>query len=58
MNNIRISKKDATDEEMITADKAANRDGFISKMSAGYETTIGENGCTFSGAGGRFKGRY
>ncbi|MFA5449241.1 MAG: ABC transporter ATP-binding protein [Clostridia bacterium] len=49
MNNIRIGKQDATDGEVIKAAKAAHCDSFISKMPDGYNTLIGENGCTLSG---------
>ena len=49
MENIRIGKKDATDEEVIAAARAANADGFISKMAEGYNTMIGENGARISG---------
>lgn len=49
MENIRIGKKDATDEEVIAAAKAARCDEFISKLPDGYETVIGENGSTLSG---------
>lgn len=49
MENIRVGKKDATDEEVIAAAKAAQCDEFISKLSDGYQTVIGENGSTLSG---------
>ena len=49
MNNIRIGKADATDEEVCAAAKVARCDGFIEKMAQGYHTLIGENGCTLSG---------
>ena len=49
MENIRIGKKDATDEEVVAAAKAAQCDEFISKLSDGYQTVIGENGATLSG---------
>ncbi|MDO4281222.1 MAG: ABC transporter ATP-binding protein [Peptococcaceae bacterium] len=49
MENIRVGKKDATDEEVIAAAKAAQCDAFISKLPDGYETVIGENGSTLSG---------
>ena len=49
MENIRIGRKDATDEEVIQAARAANADRFISKMTAGYHTMIGENGARLSG---------
>jgi ATP-binding cassette subfamily B protein len=49
MNNIRIGKKDATDEEVDKAAKLARCDEFIREMPEGYETVIGENGSTLSG---------
>ena len=49
LENIRIGKKDATDEEVLAAAKAAQCDSFISKLADGYETVIGENGSTLSG---------
>lgn len=48
-NNIRIGKQDATDEEVYRAAKIARCDEFINKMSNGYHSMIGENGCTLSG---------
>ncbi len=49
MENIRVGKKDATDEEVIAAAKAAQCDKFVSKLADGYQTMIGENGSTLSG---------
>ncbi|MDR1028927.1 MAG: ABC transporter ATP-binding protein/permease, partial [Clostridiales Family XIII bacterium] len=49
MNNIRIGKKDATDEEIYAAAKLARCDEFISEMPDGFDTLIGENGSTLSG---------
>jgi ATP-binding cassette subfamily B protein len=49
INNIRIGKQGATDQEVYTAAKIARCDEFICKMENGYETLIGENGCTLSG---------
>lgn len=49
MSNIRLGKRDATDEEVIAAAKAAFCDDFIEKMIDGYNTVIGENGSTLSG---------
>ena len=49
MENIRIGKEDASDEEVIAAAKAAQCDEFISKLPDGYQTVIGENGSTLSG---------
>ena len=49
MNNIRIGKKDAGDDEVRAAAKAARCDEFVSALPRGYDTLIGENGCTLSG---------
>lgn len=49
MENIRVGKKDATDEEVIAAAEAAHCKEFISKLPDGYQTVIGENGSTLSG---------
>ncbi len=49
MNNIRIGKQGATDQEVYRAAKLARCHEFISNMPQGYETLIGENGCTLSG---------
>lgn len=49
MENIRIGKRNATDEEVIKAAKLANCDEFVSKLPNGYNTDIGENGCKLSG---------
>lgn len=49
MENIRIGKKDATDEEVLAAAKLANCDEFALKLEKGYHTEIGENGCELSG---------
>ncbi len=49
MENIRIGKKDATDEEVMAAAKMANCDEFVSLLPNGYNTNIGENGCALSG---------
>lgn len=46
--NIAYGKRDATDEEIITAAKAANAHGFITKMSDGYDTVITEGGDNLS----------
>ena len=48
-DNIRIGRKDATDEEVIKAAKAAQCHDFIGRMPDGYSTIIGENGETLSG---------
>lgn len=49
MENIRLGKKDATDEEVLAAAKLANCDEFATKLPNGYNTEIGENGCNLSG---------
>ena len=49
MENIRIGKLGATDEEVLAAAKKANCDEFVSKLPDGYATVIGENGSTLSG---------
>ncbi len=49
MENIRIGRKDATDEEVIAAAKLANCDEFAEKLPQGYHSDIGENGCQLSG---------
>lgn len=49
MENIRIGKKDATDQEVITAAGLANCEEFASKLPDGYNSMIGENGCELSG---------
>lgn len=49
MDNIRIGKRDATDEEVMRAARMAQCDEFVSKMPDGYQTIIGENGETLSG---------
>ncbi|MFT4006426.1 MAG: ABC transporter ATP-binding protein [Lacrimispora sp.] len=49
MENIRIGRKDATDEEVIAAARFANCDEFAEKLPRGYHSDIGENGCQLSG---------
>ena len=49
MENIRLGKLNATDEEVLAAAKAAQCDEFVSKMPKGYQTMIGENGSALSG---------
>ena len=49
MENIRIGKKDATDEEVIKAAELANCDEFVKRLPDGYNTVIGENGGELSG---------
>ena len=49
MENIRLGKRGATDEEVLAAAKAANCDEFVEKLPQGYATPIGENGAKLSG---------
>lgn len=49
MENIRIGKKDATDEEVLEAARLAHCQEFVEKLEQGYDTVIGENGCELSG---------
>ena len=49
MANIRIGRRDATDEEVYAAARAAQCDAFIRRFPEGYDTVIGENGATLSG---------
>ena len=49
MDNIRIGRRNATDEEVIQAAKMAQCDEFVREMPDEYQTVIGENGETLSG---------
>ena len=49
MENIRLGKRGATDEEVRAAAKAANCGEFIRRLPQGYDTPIGENGAKLSG---------
>ena len=49
MENIRIGRQDATDEEVIAAAKLAHCDEFAEKLQDGWNTMIGENGSELSG---------
>ncbi len=49
MENIRLGKHGATDEEVRAAAGAANCDEFVEKLPQGYATPIGENGAKLSG---------
>lgn len=49
LENIRIGRKDATDEEVIAAAKLANCDEFAEKLPDKWNSMIGENGCELSG---------
>lgn len=48
-NNIAYGRPDATDEEILTASRAAQADRFIAELPDGYDTTVGEHGLTLSG---------
>ena len=48
-NNIRFGKTNATDEEIIAAAKKACCHDFIMHLPQGYDTMVGEGGCTLSG---------
>ena len=49
LENIRLGRKDATDEEVLAAAKLANCDEFAEKLPDKWNTDIGENGCALSG---------
>ena len=49
MENIRLGKHGASDEEVLAAARAANCDEFVNKLPQGYATPIGENGAKLSG---------
>ena len=49
MENIRLGRHGATDEEVLAAAAAANCDEFVEKLPQGYATPIGENGAKLSG---------
>ena len=49
MENIRLGKRGARDEEVLAAAKAANCDEFVNLLPQGYATPIGENGAKLSG---------
>ena len=48
-NNIRFGKTNATDDEIIAAAKKACCHDFIMRLPQGYDTMVGEGGCTLSG---------
>ena len=48
-NNIRIGNMNASDEQVVSAAKAAHCDEFIRRLPEGYDTILGENGSTLSG---------
>lgn len=49
MENIRMGRKGASDEEVMTAAKLANVEEIVAKLPNGYNTLIGENGSKLSG---------
>ncbi|MDO4261099.1 MAG: ABC transporter ATP-binding protein [Eubacteriales bacterium] len=49
MENIRLGRRGATDEEVRAAARAANCDEFVHRLPNGYDTPIGENGARLSG---------
>ncbi len=49
MENIRLGRHGATDEEVLTVAKMANCDEFVNRLPKGYDTPIGENGARLSG---------
>ena len=49
MENIRLGRRDATDEEVLAAARAARCEDFVRNLPQGYQTLIGENGSTLSG---------
>lgn len=49
MENIRLGRRSASDEEVLAAAAAANCDEFVSRLAQGYATPIGENGARLSG---------
>ena len=49
MENIRLGRRGATDDEVRAAAKAANCDEFVHRLPQGYNTPIGENGAKLSG---------
>lgn len=49
MNNIRIGREGATDNEVMAAARAAHCDGFVERLPEGWDTRLGENGAKLSG---------
>ena len=49
MENSRLGRSSASDEEVLEAAKLANCDDFVNKLPNGYQTEIGENGSNLSG---------
>lgn len=48
-DNLRWGNADATDEELVTAAKYAQADGFVNEMAEGYKTTLERGGANVSG---------
>ena len=49
LENIRLGRRGATDEEVYAAARAARCDEFVRELPDGYQTVVGENGSTLSG---------
>ncbi|WP_342129141.1 ABC transporter transmembrane domain-containing protein [Hydrogenophaga sp. OTU3427] len=49
LENIRYGRRDASDEEVVAAARAAHADGFIRQLPEGYATFLGERGVRLSG---------
>ena len=49
LENIRIGRQNATDEDVLAAAREAQCDEFVEKLPEGYRTMIGENGSALSG---------
>ena len=49
MENIRIGRKSATNDEVIEVAKKSSCHDYIMALPNGYNTLIGKNGCTLSG---------
>lgn len=49
MDNIRIGREGATDEEVVAAARAAHCDAFVERLPEGWNTRLGENGAKLSG---------
>ena len=49
MENIRLGRRGASDEEVRAAARAANCEEFVRRLPMGYDTPIGENGARLSG---------
>ncbi|MDR0548839.1 MAG: ABC transporter ATP-binding protein/permease [Deltaproteobacteria bacterium] len=49
LDNIKVGRKEATEEEVVAAAKLAQCHDFILKMENGYQTRVGEGGSTLSG---------